>query len=130
MYQSSSNRVWNFGNPHQGKAKKVLCVCSAGLLRSPTAANVLHSEFGFNTRAVGIDGSYALVPIHEDMHEWAEIVVAMEPWMAEDLVKRWGFTEDQVLCLNIPDQYEYMNAELQSLIITNFKKLTQVDEIQ
>jgi predicted protein tyrosine phosphatase len=30
------NRLGNCKNYHQGKFKRVLCVCSAGLLRSPT----------------------------------------------------------------------------------------------
>ena len=50
---SNYNRLGNSRNIYQGKDKRVLCVCSAGLLRSPTAANVLHKEFGYNTRACG-----------------------------------------------------------------------------
>ncbi len=38
------NRWGNIDNPYQGSAKKVLCVCSAGMLRSPTAANVLYVD--------------------------------------------------------------------------------------
>ena len=46
---SKMNRLANTQNKYQGKYKKVLCVCSAGLLRSPTAALVLSQEpFNFN----------------------------------------------------------------------------------
>ena len=45
--KSTLNQLANINNPYQGKSKKVLCLCSAGLLRSPTAANVLHREFEF-----------------------------------------------------------------------------------
>jgi len=38
-------RVDNITNPYQTKAKKVLCLCSAGMLRSPTIANTLHKEY-------------------------------------------------------------------------------------
>ena len=51
---SLMNRLGNSKNPYQGDFKKVLCVCSAGLLRSPTAAWVLsNAPFNFNTREIG-----------------------------------------------------------------------------
>ncbi len=60
------NRLHNMRNPHQGSNKKVLCVCSAGLLRSPTLAWILSNEpFNFNTRAVGTSSEYALIVLDE-----------------------------------------------------------------
>ena len=55
------NRLANSSNRYQGEYKRVLCVCSAGLLRSPTAALVLSQEpYNFNTRAAGLDEAFAL----------------------------------------------------------------------
>lgn len=51
MIKGKKNQLANVGNRFQTKTKKVLCVCSAGLLRSPTLANVLNLKYGFNTRA-------------------------------------------------------------------------------
>jgi len=63
---SLRNRIHNSSNPYQGKFKRVLCVCSAGLLRSPTTAFVLSQEpYNYNTRAAGIVDDYALVPVDE-----------------------------------------------------------------
>ena len=48
-------------NPYQGDYHKVLCVCSAGCLRSPTAAVVLAQEpFNFNTRSAGVYDGMAI----------------------------------------------------------------------
>lgn len=48
-------------NPYQGQYKRVLCVCSGGILRSPTAAWVFSNEpYSFNTRAAGTE-SFALI---------------------------------------------------------------------
>ena len=58
----SMNRMWNVSNPWQGDAKRVLCVCSAGLLRSPTAAKVLYDEYGYNTRAAGLATDCSDIP--------------------------------------------------------------------
>lgn len=49
-------------NPYQGKDKKVLFVCSAGILRSATAARIYGRKY--NTRCAGTGLDYALIPPH------------------------------------------------------------------
>lgn len=50
------NRAFVIGNSAQGRFRKVLCVCSAGVLRSPTAAWVFsNAPFNFNTRSAGTE---------------------------------------------------------------------------
>lgn len=115
------NRMYNCKNPNQGKAKKVLCVCSAGLLRSPTAANVLHQEYGYNTRACGYDVGHALIPLDDVLLEWADEVVVMESWMAQALEDKCGF---KTICLGIEDSFGYMDPELQKLISEKYANLT------
>jgi predicted protein tyrosine phosphatase len=116
------NRLATAKNPYQGKALKVLCVCSAGLLRSPTAAVVLQREFGYNTRAAGISRSFALIPVDKVLLEWADEIVVMESWMAQNLPEEY---DHKKYCLDIEDNYEYMNEELQEQIITKYKELHQ-----
>ena len=53
-----ANAMHNCTNPYQTGTEKILCVCSAGLLRSPTLAGELYKR-GFNTRAAGVH-DYAL----------------------------------------------------------------------
>ena len=66
--QEEINRIGNASNRHQGSYKKVLCVCSGGLLRSPTAAVVLaHEPFNYNTRSCDITAEYALTKIDKTM---------------------------------------------------------------
>lgn len=114
---SMMNRKANCHNKYQGTAKRVLCVCSAGLLRSPTAAFVLQKEFGFNTRAAGLTEEFALIPVDEVLLEWAEEVVVMENWMAEKLKDFDG----TLICLNVPDNFERMDEELQQIILSKYK---------
>lgn len=56
-------------NYYQGNASRYLFVCSAGILRSATAAKVAHS-LGYNARAVGSE-VYALIPISVNLIVWA-----------------------------------------------------------
>lgn len=76
---SMLNRLANVNNPYQGSARRVLCVCSAGLLRSPTTAVVLANEpFNYNTRAAGTSDEFALVPVDQALLTWANEIVCMQ----------------------------------------------------
>ena len=109
-----NNRKWNCHNEYQGKYKRVLCVCSAGLLRSPTTALVLaKSPFNFNTRSCGLDTGHALIPIDSILLEWADEVVCMT---TEQYARLKEMTNKQIVCLNIGDLYEYQDPKLISLI--------------
>jgi len=104
------NRSYNCHNPAQGTFKKVLCVCSAGLLRSPTVALVLSQEpFNFNTRAVGIDSDYALIPLDDVLLEWADEIVCMDDSQARTIQLR---TKKPIKVLHIEDSYDYRSPEL------------------
>lgn len=128
------NQFHNSKNQFQGEAKKVLCVCSAGLLRSPTTANVLHKEFGYNTRAVGVDTGHALIPITNVLCYWADEIVVMEydhknkvEQMLRDMA--WG-NDKKIICLNIPDEYAYMDKALQNMIYNEYKTYLNNNETE
>lgn len=83
------NQMGAAKNPHQGTAPRILCVCSAGLLRSPTIANFLAGK-GYNTRAVGISEEYALIPMTPLLYYWADIIVTVvSPDRVEELARKW-----------------------------------------
>lgn len=120
---SRMNRMGNARNPYQGDFPRVLCVCSAGLLRSPTAALVLAQEpFNFNTRAAGVALEYALIPVDEVLLSWADMVVFMEAShfraVKEDSALARHIEDKTCVVLNIPDKYEYRQPELVELIRT------------
>jgi predicted protein tyrosine phosphatase len=119
----SKNRFANADNRFQNfdKYPRLLTVCSAGLLRSPTAAFVLSQEpYSYNTRSCGLDFDFALIPIDAVLLEWAEIVVVMslkQRVVVEELLEEWGISEDKkVLNFEIADSYDYRDPELIELI--------------
>ena len=65
-----------FDNKYQGIASRYLFVCSAGILRSPTAASVADS-LGYNSRSCG-SHNYALIPISVNLITWADKIFFME----------------------------------------------------
>lgn len=111
---SNINRMFNCKNPWQGDTKKVLCVCSAGLLRSPTAAKVIAQEYNYNTRAAGLDEGHALIVVDDVLIEWADEIVCMTIAQAKELASR--AKGKPVICLNITDSFGYCDPELVTLI--------------
>lgn len=116
---SIMNRLANSHNPYQGSDKKVLCVCSAGLLRSPSMARVLsQAPYNYNTRAVGVSKEYALIPLDEVLITWADEIVFVSNEVYEEALKKF---EDRlhpkdVTVLDIPDNFEYMDSILVEII--------------
>ena len=108
------NKLYNLTNPHQGSRKKVLCVCSAGLLRSPTMAVVLSQPpFHFNTRAVGVSREFALIDVDEYLLEWADCVLCASPEVKTALVERFAdVSRYNIISMNIPDNFQYMEHQL------------------
>lgn len=112
------NRKANALNPYQGIAKKVLCVCSAGLLRSPTAAFILSQEpFNFNTRACGMEERFALIAINEVLIHWADEIVCMDEDQKDRLKK---MTDKPIVCLRIKDSYGFKDPKLMEMIHANY----------
>lgn len=115
--EENLNRMYTAKNPYQGNIKKVLCVCSAGLLRSPTAAWVLSQEpFNYNTRAAGTE-DYALIRVDSVLLHWADEIVCMTQ---EQAIKVARMTYKPVINLGIPDNYGYRDKELVELIKENY----------
>lgn len=123
----SRNRLANTRNHFQGDYKRVLCVCSAGLLRSPTTALVLSQEpFNYNTRAVGIVEEYALIMVDSAHLYWAQEIVCMEEEHKKQIefnLKRMEL-DTPVICLNVPDDFMYRDPKLMELIREAYQKAT------
>lgn len=118
----SYNRLANAGNRFQGNRKRVLCVCSAGLLRSPTAAWILSNDpFGFNTRACGASKEYALIPLDEVLVAWADEVVVMDEHQKEE-VHRYNINV-KVHVLSVPDNYGFRDEKLVEIMTEKLKQI-------
>jgi predicted protein tyrosine phosphatase len=107
------NSLANAKNPYQGNRKKVLAVCSAGLLRSPTIAWILSTEpFDYNTRACGITEEYALIPISDVLVHWADEIVVVEEYMADRISKMPNVKGKKIHVIETPDRYETRDPKL------------------
>lgn len=112
-------------NSYQGDYKRVLTVCSANMLRSPTMAVVLSMPpYDYNTRSAGTS-SFALIPVTEDLLMWADEIVCADTEHA--LIIRDKLMEYQIdkpiVNLSIPDNYEYRNPELILMIRRRYDEI-------
>ena len=91
----------------------VLFVCSRNRLRSPTAEAVFASWPGVETDSAGLSPD-AEVELSLDQVEWADIIFVMERRHKAKLSQRFGrhIGDKRVVCLDIPDQYVFMDEEL------------------
>lgn len=126
MIKGKRNQLANVGNKFQTSSKKVLCCCSAGLLRSPSLANVLHKEFGFNSRAVGCDKEYALIPISQALIWWADEIVFVNQENFDSLNKE---EKDEisdvgvkVTILNIEDDFDWNDSVLNRTLLEAYNR--------
>lgn len=101
-------------NRHEGRQPRVLCVCSAGLLRAPTAAFIGQRDFGWNTRAAGAIDEYALVPVTSLLITWSDAILAMEEMHRQILQRRFpGMPQvDRIHVLGIEDKFARMDEGL------------------
>ena len=97
-------------NPYQGKDKKVLFVCSMGILRSATAARIYANRF--NTRCAGTY-SDALIPLSPILVAWADEIVFVNKENFEMFAKSVDdVSHYNITVLDISDEYEHMHPKL------------------
>ena len=105
-------------NSYQGDYKRVLTVCSANMLRSPTMAHVLSAEpYNFNTRSAGTS-DFALIPVTNDLLMWADEIVCADSehtTVINRMLQKLDI-DKPLINLRIPDVYEYRNEGLIELI--------------
>ena len=95
----------------------MLFVCTQNQLRSPTAKEVFANRVGFEVKAAGSDRS-AATPVTPELIEWADVIFVMEESHRNKLSQRFypQLRDKRVICLEIPDQFAYMDPKLIALL--------------
>ncbi len=98
--------------------RRVLFLCSRHRLRSPTAAAVFGAWPSLDVDSAGLADD-AETPLSTDQLEWAQLIVVMEAAHRRRLQARHGarLRGKRVVCLDIPDRYEFMQPELVKLLL-------------
>jgi predicted protein tyrosine phosphatase len=109
---------WGWGMEDGGWGmKKLLFVCGKNRLRSPTAEAVFSEYEGLEVESAGVDRA-AEVPLSTESIEWADVIFVMEKSHRSKLANKFQaqLKDKRVICLDIPDDYEYMEPVLVELL--------------
>ncbi len=96
---------------------KLLFVCGKNLLRSPTAEAIFCEYPGLEVDSAGVDRD-AETPLGIEAIQWADIIFVMEKTHLRKLRTKFQpeLRNKRIICLDIPDNYEYMQPELVALL--------------
>jgi len=121
-----------YDNSYQTTARRLLFVCSVGMLRSPTAQMVA-SRQGHNARAAGSDVKIALIPLSCNLINWAQHIIFMNAENAIQAQREFdavGYKEDIIakqIVWNFEDDYNWGDTALWNAVDWKLKDLEQHD---
>jgi len=97
--------------------KKALFICSRNRWRSPTAEALFDGINGWQAKSAGTEPG-ARVRVTAGLLGWADMIFVMEKKHLRRLQDK--FPEElagkRLACLNIPDDYQFMQPELVKLL--------------
>ncbi len=110
-------RAVGYADLEMNRILKLLFLCSQNRMRSPTAEHLLQGEADYTVRSAGVDPN-ARTRVNEELIAWADIIFVMERWQRVALEEEFPKASKgkRIICLNIPDEYLYMEPELVSLL--------------
>ncbi|MHA3977356.1 low molecular weight protein tyrosine phosphatase family protein [Halovulum sp. GXIMD14794] len=96
---------------------RILFVCTANKLRSPTAEDVFRDWPGIEAISAGTD-SEAPRPLSKELVESADMIFAMETHHRDRIRKKYKKRppDNRIITLHIPDEYERGDPELVELL--------------
>jgi predicted protein tyrosine phosphatase len=97
--------------------QRLLFVCSQNKLRSPTAEQVFGGRDDLEVASAGLNHD-AEQPLGAELIEWAQLIFVMEKAQRSKLRHKFRpqLRGKRVVCLDIPDDYDYMALALVALL--------------
>lgn len=101
------------------RIRTVLFVCGRNRLRSPTAEQVFSRRGDLEVDSAGTNHD-AENPLTAELIAWADLIFVMEKAHRGKLQRRFraALGGKRVICLDIPDNYAFMQPELVRLLVT------------
>jgi protein-tyrosine phosphatase len=105
----------------------LLFICSRNRWRSRTAEDLFKRLYGYDVRSAGTAES-ARIKVNQKLLIWADLIFVMEWEHKKRLQEKFpsSIITKEVIVLNIPDEYQYMDNELVELL--NDSVLTLLDK--
>ena len=96
---------------------KILFLCSQNKRRSLTAEKIFDGINGHSARSAGTEKN-SRRKITPGLIGWADVIYCMEKKHVRRIKEKYNdfLADKEVICLNIPDDYSYMDDELVALL--------------
>ncbi|HYX35414.1 MAG TPA: hypothetical protein VE954_20145 [Oligoflexus sp.] len=106
------------------KTQRIFFICSQNKLRSPTAEAIFSQHELLEVASAGLDKD-AATTVTGELLEWADVIFVMEKNHLSRLRNRFGkyLKDKRIICLDIPDNYEYMDPVLIEILQRRIPKL-------
>lgn len=97
----------------------LLFLCSQNKRRSLTAERIFDGYNGHHARSAGTEQN-ARIKVTPGLLGWADIIFCMEKKHLRRIQAKYSdiIADKQLVCLYISDDYEFMDRELQELLIS------------
>ncbi|MDE6726390.1 MAG: protein tyrosine phosphatase [Oscillospiraceae bacterium] len=97
----------------------LLFLCSQNKRRSLTAERLFDGYNGHRARSAGTENN-ARIKVTSGLIGWADMIFCMEKKHLRRIREKYPeeLHNKKTVCLNIPDDYEYMDEELQELLLS------------
>jgi predicted protein tyrosine phosphatase len=107
---------------------KLLFICSRNKWRSLTAEKIFNGVNDYDVRSAGTEVN-ARIKVTDGHIGWADIIFVMEKKHLRRIRDKFGDRMDnkKMICLDIPDDYGYMDAELIELLKCRVSEYIDID---
>lgn len=97
----------------------LLFLCSQNKRRSLTAERLFDGVDGHSARSAGTE-SNARIKVTAGLIGWADLVFCMEKKHLRRIREKYSeeLRGKKTVCLNIPDDFEFMDEDLQALLLS------------
>ena len=95
----------------------LLFICSKNQWRSPTAEQLFRNHPIHHARSAGTSEK-ANVRVNQKLVDWADFIFFMESRHRENVKKQFYLVEQQLVVLEIADEYQFGDEELISILKT------------
>ncbi|WP_214631078.1 low molecular weight protein tyrosine phosphatase family protein [Paenibacillus agaridevorans] len=108
---------------------KILFICSRNKWRSLTAEKIFEIYDEYDVRSAGTEEN-ARIKVNEGLIGWAEIIFVMEKKHVRRLKDKFlnKLMNKQLVCLDIPDDYKFMDEELIEILKSRVSEYIEVPD--
>ncbi len=105
---------------------KILFVCTVNRMRSATAYEIYKDDPRFDVDSAGTDRT-AACRLEEWHMEWADAIIVMEKQHRNKIREQFPdlYEKKPIVCLYIPDEYDFMQPELIAVLRDKFEDVYQ-----